>query len=140
MIASVLLAIILVGFGTLVAAIVLTSIFYYKAWKQIQDGYQRTSAGKAVGFCFIPIFHFYWMFVAAHGLAQDINSYLRRNKIAVPEVSEGLALAFSILFVVSFVPILGYFTGVGVLVTGLILMHQVKVASMAIAKFKSPGA
>ncbi len=139
-IASVPLVFIFIGWGTLIAAIVLSSIFHYKAWKQIQDGYQRTSAGMAVGFCFIPIFNLYWIFVAHLGLSQDLNAYLRRNQIATPAVSEGLALTFCILSVVSIIPVLGFFTGVGALVTGLILMHQVKVASMAIAKFKSPGA
>lgn len=138
-IASVPLAFVfLLGIGTFIAAIVLSSIFLYKAWKQIQDGYQRTSAGMAVGFCFIPIFNFYWTFVAHYGLAQDINAYLRRNNIPATPVSEGLALAFCILSVVSIIPFVGFATGLAALVTGLIFMNQVKDASMAIAKTKLP--
>ncbi len=139
-IASVPLVFIIIGFGTIIAAIVLSSIFLYKAWNQIQDGYQRTSAGMAVGFCFIPVFHLYWTFVAYHGLSQDINAYMRRNQIAAPPVSEGLALAVCILSLVSVIPVVWFFAAPAAIVTGLIFMHQVKVASMAIAKSKlTPG-
>jgi hypothetical protein len=137
-IASVPLVFILIGFGTIIAAIVLASIFLYKTWNQIQDGYQRTSAGMAVGFCFIPVFHLYWTFVAYHGLSQDINAYMRRNQIAAPPVSEGLALAVCILSLISVIPVVWFFAAPAAIITGLIFMHQVKVASMAIAKSKLP--
>lgn len=136
---SIPLVFIVIGVGTYIAAIVLECIFLYKAWKQIQDGYQRTSAGKAVGFCFIPFFNFYWIFVAYYGLAEDLNSYLRRNNIPAPGVSESLALAVCILSVVSVIPYLGFFTFIAAIITGLILLNQIKVASMAIAASKLPA-
>jgi hypothetical protein len=73
--------IVLVCFYELVIlpGIVLQYILVYKLWNSIQDGFARTSAGKAVGFMFIPFFNFYWMFVVYFGLAQDQNRYIDRH-------------------------------------------------------------
>lgn len=63
----------------LFAGAVLQYILIYKFWQVIQDGFARTSPGKAVGFLFIPFFNFYWMYVAYHGLAKDMNAYIDRH-------------------------------------------------------------
>jgi hypothetical protein len=133
---SIPLMFVLIGFVTLIAAGVFALILLFKAWNQIQDGYQRTSAGNAVGFCFIPFFNFYWHFVAYYGLAQDVNAYARRYQIAAPPVSEGLALTHCILCVCSIIPYLGLLAALAALVIVFILLHQIKAASVAIAHAK----
>ena len=53
-------------------------------WAAIQDGYARTTPGKAIGFMFIPFFNIYWMFQAIWGYSKDYNNFsngmlLRQN-------------------------------------------------------------
>ena len=72
-------------------------VFVYKAWKAIQDGQARTSAGKAAGFLLIPFFNIYWLFQAIWGFAKDYNRFLGRNELAGSKLPEKLYLAFSIL-------------------------------------------
>lgn len=73
---------------------------YYRAWKAIQDGYARTTPGKAVGFLLIPFFNAYWMFHAIWGFAKDYNAFIARHSINVKRLSENLFLVYviSILF------------------------------------------
>ena len=127
----------LIGIPVLIAAIVLNAVFIYKAWNQIQDGYQRTSAGQAAGFCFIPIFNFYWIFVAYWGLTQDMNAYMRRHGLNARPVNEGLMLALCILIVCSIIPYLGILTAIGALVVSFIAFYQVREAAMQIAAYKA---
>jgi hypothetical protein len=54
---------------------------YYKAWLAIQDGYARTTPGRAVGYSFIPIFNVYWAFVVMVGFVADYNSFIERKKL-----------------------------------------------------------
>ena len=42
---------------------VVTFILIYKMWAAIQGRGARTSAGMALGFMFIPLFNFYWLFL-----------------------------------------------------------------------------
>jgi predicted Zn finger-like uncharacterized protein len=51
--------------------VVLTSVFLYGAWAQIQDGGVRTTPARAVWLRFIPFFSLYWEFVAFKGLVSD---------------------------------------------------------------------
>lgn len=50
-------------------------VLIYRCWEIIQEGTARTTPGMAVGLLFIPFFNLYWMFVAIHGLAEDMNIY-----------------------------------------------------------------
>ena len=135
---------VLIGFPAWIAAILLSFILLFKAWNQIQDGYQRTSAVSAVGFCFVPFFNFYWIFVAYYGLAQDLNGYARRNQIAAPRVSEGLALTCCILLVCSLgcwkYPVLWMLALLPWIVSAFVVLHQIKAASMAVAQAKLQAA
>jgi hypothetical protein len=49
----------------------------YRGWSVIQGPDSRTSPTNAVAFLFIPVFNLYWAFVAIHGLARELNAYLR---------------------------------------------------------------
>ena len=76
-------------------------IILYKAWAAIQDGQTRISPLKAVGFIFIPIFNFYWIFRAVWGFAKEYNIYNRRHSHDLPALSENLFLVFTILLLAS---------------------------------------
>ena len=93
------------GFGFIFGGIY-SYIILFRAWKIIQAGGARTSPGKAAGLLLIPIFNFYWIFVAYYGWAIDWtrirSSY--SNLIAAPRASSGTFLAGSI-FVILFFPI-----------------------------------
>ena len=62
-----------------IAASVLEYILLYKFWKIIQDGFAKTSPGKAVGYFFIPLFNLYWIFIAIGSLAGELNHYILRQ-------------------------------------------------------------
>jgi hypothetical protein len=129
--------------SSLVLLIVVSNMLLYKAWAQIQDGLARTTPGQAVGLRFIPFFHFYWEFVAVKGLAEDLNAYARRKGIPAAPVSTDLALWCCILMIVGevmgCVPLVGWLFGLPQVVVSLILLHQVKEASMAIAAAPRQG-
>jgi len=63
----------------LLTSSILSYVILYKFWRVVQDGYASTSAGKAIGFMFIPLFNFYWMFKAYWGLSKDLNQYIQRH-------------------------------------------------------------
>lgn len=77
----------------------LSYMYLYRAWKCLRFGSPRTTAGKAVGFMFIPLFNIYWFFVAFYGLAQDWNRITAShpNLQGAPRMNEGLFLTFIIL-------------------------------------------
>ncbi|HBG27163.1 MAG: hypothetical protein A2Y10_17080 [Planctomycetes bacterium GWF2_41_51] len=119
-----LLAIIFIGIPAIIAGIVLNYILVYRFWALIQDGKARTTPGIAVGFCFIPFFNIYWLYVAYVGLAKDINLYCRERSINGPFVNEGLALTWYILAVVSIIPYVGFVTAIPAIIIHIILMKQ----------------
>jgi len=82
---------------------VIGAIFIYKMWSAIPAGMARTTPGRALGLCFIPLFNLYWAFQVFHGWTRDFNDYNRRRKIGAPTMPEGVALTLCILIVVGFV-------------------------------------
>jgi len=80
----------------LIPSIIALYTMIYKMWAAIQDGYARTTPGKAVGFMFIPLFNLYWFFQVFYGWAKDYNSYVARHSLNAPRVSEGTFLAYVI--------------------------------------------
>ena len=101
----------MVGIAILIASgfcFILGGIYSYvilfRAWHVIQAGRARTTPAKAVGFLFVPIFNFYWIFVAYHGWANDWtrirSSY--SNLMAAPRASSGQFLAGCFLIVLFF--------------------------------------
>jgi hypothetical protein len=89
--------VVLIMYGLLTT---LVSMLVYKSWNAVQDGHQRTSAGKAVGFLFIPLFNFYWIFQAFAGYAKDYNAYLNRYDLNFKILNKDLILTFCVLFLV----------------------------------------
>ncbi len=103
-----LLAVISLPFSIFYLILLLT--FVYKAWRVLQPFAVRTTPGKAVGFLFIPLFNYYWMFRVIWGLARDFNRIVRRHNLSIRPAPEGVALAYCILVpvgaVAAYVPIL----------------------------------
>ncbi|MCX6316145.1 MAG: hypothetical protein NTW29_02565 [Bacteroidetes bacterium] len=86
--------------------------FLHNCWTSIQsDGYAITTPTKAVGFLFIPIFNFYWIFITYFGLSRQINSYIDRHQLDKRLYSKkGQTLAFCIFTVASvLIPFVGWF-------------------------------
>ncbi len=85
------------------AGAVLQYILTYRFWQVIQDGEQRTTPGRAVGFLFIPLFNLYWFFVAYFGLATDINRYISRHfsskpTLSIPETHPWLSICYVVVY------------------------------------------
>lgn len=125
-----------IGFPAVIAGTVIGYILLYRSWLLIQDGNARTTAGKAVGFCFIPFFNLYWMYVAFVGLSKDMNSYCNERQIAAPTINEGMALAYYILSLLSGIPYLGILFAIPAIVMYIILMKQFTGTGMKILEHK----
>ena len=84
------------------------SVLVYKLWTAIQgEPTTRTTPGKAVGFLFIPLFNYYWIFQAYWGWAHDYNRLIEARGIDAKPVSEGVAMTMCILGICSSIPYLG---------------------------------
>ncbi|MBN1795076.1 MAG: DUF4339 domain-containing protein [Sedimentisphaerales bacterium] len=141
------LSFVCIGVPLTIAGTVLGYILLYRSWLLIQDGNPRTTAGLAVGFCFIPFFNLYWIYVAFVGLSKDMNSYCRQRQIAAPVVSENMALAYYILSLLnllaiplSFIPDIGIvfslLVGIPITVLYIILMKHFTDTGMSILEHK----
>ena len=93
----------------MIIGIIFLSMLLYRLWTVIPANIARTTPGRAVGFCFIPLFHYYWIFVAFWGLGKDMNTTLKSRGIQY-HVKEGLGLILCILplpgIVLSYIPII----------------------------------
>jgi|SRR5260370_22255890 len=95
------------AFLPLIFSIVVYMMFIYRMWAAIQDGHARMTPGKAVGFMFIPLFNFYWIFQAFQGFAEDYNQYLARRQLNLPRLDEQLFLYYPIAILCTIVPFVG---------------------------------
>lgn len=118
-----------------IASMVLFYVILYRAWGLIQDGYARTTPGKAIGFCFIPFYNFYWMFEAIPGLVKDMNNFIARRNLPIQRMDPGLATAYCVLSLVSIIPYVGYVTAVAAFVIQIILLKKIKDTSVAIIQY-----
>lgn len=84
---------------------VISLILLYHFWVAVQPYGARTTPGKAIGFCFIPFFNLYWIFVCYCSLAQDMNRFLAEGGEET-RASEGLALVYCIILVIPFLPLI----------------------------------
>lgn len=134
--AGVPLCLLCIGIPAAIAGFVIGYVLLYRYWALIQDGSARTTPGKAVGFCFIPFFNFYWLYVAWVGLAKDMNLYCRERNIPARRIDEGLALTWFVLALCGIIPYLGILTGIACLVILIILQKQYSevAASITVAR------
>jgi hypothetical protein len=120
----------------LIAAVVFDCILLYRNWLLLQGHGARTTPGKAVGFCFIPVFFFYWWFVAYAGLARDNNSYMNSAGIDGPRISYGLGVANAIMGILSlaigWVPVVSLLVDIPSIIVGFLFVIQQKNCILAI--------
>jgi hypothetical protein len=89
-------------------------VLIYKAWNAIQDGYARTTPGKAVGFLFIPLFNIYWLFIAIGSWGKEFNSFASRHGVGF-RASEGLFVAHCVFSIIPILSIISLITGTSVI-------------------------
>jgi hypothetical protein len=118
---------------------VLWWILLFKSWAAIQDGKPSTTPGKAVGFMFIPLFNYYWQFVAILGLARQLNYYCKERSIAAKPVDEQLTLAYCILFCTLWIPYLNILTGIAFAFHFFILWKSIAETVALIITAKHPS-
>lgn len=107
-----------IGFLLLIVAMIFFYMILYQVWnftiaKENDFGITPSiqTAGKAVGYLFIPIFNFYWLFKGIGKLPNDINSVAKRlelNKFVPDNLGYGIAL----LSLIGLIPYVGYVTAV----------------------------
>ena len=74
-------------------------VLMYRFWSAVQPYGAAATPGKAVGFCFIPFFNLYWIFVCYFVLARDINRHLPEEWHGV-RASEFDAFSFCVMSVI----------------------------------------
>lgn len=122
------------GLGGLVllAGAITYLVLLYKLWTTVQDGRARTTPGYAVGFLFIPCFNIYWQFVSFWGLSKELNRVSREYNVGAPQVNEGIALAACILPFCGWVPFVGAFAGLALIICAIIAVKQMCDAAVVI--------
>lgn len=118
------------GVISFIAAQVYFLMLLYRIWRHVIQTSAPlnitpsiNSPAKAVGFLFIPIFSLYWIFIAIGKLTTDINKLSEKQQGL--QVVGGLGVVYCIIGLLGLIPIVGYiFTGVGLIVVGPVLLHQ----------------
>jgi len=138
------LTLLVIGFPLLITAIVFDCIILYRHWWLLQGHGGRTTPGKAVGFSFIPLFNFYWWFVAYAGLAKDNNAYMDKVGLQRPKMSYGLALSVCIVGIfantIGLIPYVGIVVAIPSMIIGFLFVLQQKNAILAIMNYREKGA
>jgi hypothetical protein len=133
-----------IGIPLLIAAIVFFYIILYRLWWLLQGHGARTTPGKAVGFSFIPLFNFYWWFVAFAGLAKDNNAYMDKAGIQGARISHGLALALCILgiigYIIGWIPYVGLVVAIPEIIIDFLFACQMKNGILAILDHREEDA
>lgn len=64
-------------------------LFYtFKMWKVLQNGETTITPGKAVGFTFIPLFNFYWVFKIWAEFPKIFNNFIQERAFKVEKIKE----------------------------------------------------
>jgi hypothetical protein len=115
---------ILSGLISLISSII-SLVILYNIWDFIIEEYrvQRLkppvkTPGEAIGFLFIPLFNFYWMFIAIGKMPACLNE-LGRTRGSKLLLSENLGVWISILTLFSIIPFAGI---IGALINAYILL------------------
>jgi hypothetical protein len=91
-----------------IAHTVCSFLLLARMWGAIQDGQTTITVGKAVGFLFIPLFNFYWIFRVWRSYPTEYNNYIDRYALPVPHLAGKVFAAYPILLLagILFVPLL----------------------------------
>lgn len=139
-ISGVVLLLACVGIVGIIAGVVLYCMILHKCWSLIPREWARTSPDLAIGLMFVPLFNMYWVFVAMHGLARDLNRLLDELGLSGPRVNETLTLSYCILIVCSWLPYLGLLAALTAVVLNLIAVYQIKNAAIAVIRSSAADA
>lgn len=131
----------ILGAMAMVATTVFWCILLYRHWLVLQGHGARTTPGRAVGFGFIPIYCFYWWFVAYAGLATDTNRYLEQIGITNCRMSRRMAITDCVLSIllctVGFIPVVGAIILIPTMIIGYILVVQQRNCVLAILQYNN---
>ena len=72
-------------------------LLLHRMWSVIQDGQTTLTARRAIGFLFIPLFNFYWIFRAWASYPAEFNRYVERYDLPVVPLAGGRFVAYPIL-------------------------------------------
>jgi len=72
------LLLLLAGYAISLIMGILFMIYIARAWKSLQPGGASMTGGKAIGFCFIPVFQLIWIFIMFNRLAKEWNAITSR--------------------------------------------------------------
>ena len=111
--------------------------FLYKGWEAVPENSRGLKPWKAVGQLAIPLFNFYWVFIAIKELPKELNAYIQKNNVQTPLLSESMALWIAILFVLMVIPWVDFFVAIALYVIGIIFMNDLKKTLIAIAESKA---
>lgn len=100
-------------------------IVHYHSWAMLPPKVATTTPGKAVGFLFIPVFHFYWVFVSFYNLASDANRTLEALKVKNQRVNPGIGTGLAISWILMSFPEIWPLAVVASIVMTLLLIQQV---------------
>jgi hypothetical protein len=121
----------------LLVSMIFEFMLLYQCWKLIPASIARTTPGKAVGFSFIPLFQFYWWFVAFWGLCKDMNQTLYQRGIQ-NRANEGLGLAICIVPLVDIMnTILEFITDITIVPDVIYILFIIAIPLVTIFYFKS---
>ncbi len=119
------LSIVLIGIPILIIGFVYHFILLYRYWELFQSEKTSITPGRAVGFCFIPVFNLYWMFEAYYSLSGVMNRWVDERKLdSRLGVTPALALSYPILGVISVIPYVNLITIIPLIIIGYLLMIE----------------
>jgi len=108
--------VLLIGLAILLVGVFYFYVLLFRVWKFVISesrlkGHTPSieTHREAVGFLFIPLFSFYWVFVGIGKLPKDLNALAKLYNIK-QEVLQDLAYGIAILSVLSIIPYLGFVT------------------------------
>ena len=82
--------------------------FIYYGWRVIEGAQSVAKGSEAVGYLFIPFYNFYWVFVAIYSLAKENNRIMSYISPQGQKMSENIAITICILFILMFIPFIGF--------------------------------
>ncbi len=108
---------ILIASILMIITFVLFYVILYRLWKFIISKEMELgiipsiqSAGQAVGFLFIPLFNFYWLFKGLGKLPFEINLVAKKYNVD-RTVQDNLGYIIATLSLIGLIPFVGYATG-----------------------------
>jgi len=123
--------ILLLGCFVVILRTVFKMLLLYQLWKLIPTDIARTTPGQAVGFCFIPIFNYYWAFIAYRGLSEDMNKTLQKRGIQC-KVNDQLGMGLCIVHCCELVPGIGFLPFLAGDVVAIFFLKSVKDDAIAL--------